>query len=190
MVLKPVFNPEHFYYLKQEIIKSDILLKHVDFDNSYDLIKGSKPSKPVRFNYVRGSREKDIIFGGGHVCLLSKNLIGELKEHGFTGWDTFNVSATGKNGVPLEGYVGLFINGKAGPVDHTYCKEILKPNPMGIMESVYVGPGFDPKTWDGSDIFSLEGTVQIIVSNEVKEIFEKFKTNNITFTNVKDYTRL
>lgn len=190
MVLKHVFNPENFYYIKQEIIKGDILFRHTDFENSFEFIKGSKPTEPVRFMHVKGSREKDVIIGGGKVLLLSNELIKDLRKHCFTGWDTYKVSATGKDGVPLEGYEGLFIEGTAGSVDLAYTKETLRPNPIGIMESVYVGPGFNPQTWDGSDIFSLENTITIIVSQQVKEVFEKFKTNNITFMRVTDYTRI
>lgn len=184
------FNPERFYYMSEEIVRGDLIFQHTDFDNSYNLLKGSKPVEPVRFKYKKGSRQKDVIIGGGQVFLLSIELIEELRKYNLKGWDTFKISTSGKEDSPLEGYEGLFITGTAGSVDRSFSKEILRPNAIGIMKPVYVGPGFDPLTWwDGSDVFSLDCTIQIIVSQQVKDIFKQFKTNNIRFTCVAEYSR-
>lgn len=171
------FNPDRFYYMSEEIVRGDLIFQHTDFDNSYNLLKGSKPAEPVRFKYKKGSRQKDVIIGGGQVFLLSIELIEELRKYNLKGWDTFKINASEKEGNPLEGYEGLFITGTAGSVERSFSKEILRPNAIGIMKPVYVGPGLDPLTWDGSDIFSLEGTIHIIVSQQVKDIFKQFKTN-------------
>ncbi|WP_157261239.1 hypothetical protein [Paenibacillus wynnii] len=162
-------------------------MKQTNFIEFHDLIKGNKPMEPVTFEYVQGSINKDIILGGGAVYLLSSQLIQALMEHNFTGWDTFKVEATGKDRVPIEGYEGLFITRTAGPFDYSFCQDKLMPNPRGIMIPAYIGMGFDPQTWDGSDIFSLQNTTHVIVSRQVQEVLRKFKTNSVNLIPLNDY---
>jgi hypothetical protein len=77
----------------------------------------------------------------------------------------------------IEGYQGLSALGRCGPVHHDAA--LLQPMaPGGEPVEGWRGLLFDPETWDGSDIFSPEGTAHLIVSQSVKHALEEAQASN------------
>ncbi len=54
-------------------------------------------------------------------------------------------------------------------------------------ESGIVGVSFDISKWDGSDIFLVDNFTGIpVVTQKVKDLLEKNKIKNVTFTSIKE----
>ena len=66
-----------------------------------------------------------------------------------------------KDGDRLQGYVGLSIRGRCGPIDDSLSERVPKQYPGGVFP-VLKGMYFDPATWDGSDVFTVKGRASFI----------------------------
>lgn len=160
-------------------------------ESTKQVMKGTEPPKtPVPFVYYRGSREKGILFGGISKCLIHESVIRVFKENQFTGWDTFPIEAYDKSNKKLEGYYGLFVKGRCGKIIDSWSPIEERPSPAGFMRPVKVGLYFEPDSWDGSDIFSPDGTTAIFVTKRVKETIERLKINTVIFENITETTRI
>ena len=69
---------------------------------------------------------------------------------------------------PKKKYFGFYLTHTAGPLLNK------KEASWGLAPKQ-----FDESTWDGSDIFNLEGTLVTIITERVKKILEKGKFTNL-----------
>ena len=150
------------------------------------------PPRPFRFVYASGSKPQDLI-GTGTVSLylLTVRVFEILKNVGPTGWQALPVEVSGRKGKPVDGYRCLAVTGRCGPVLWDKGRKIRKPPPVpqGRGYDAWVGLFFDTETWDGSDIFTPEGTTYKIVSKRVMEALTRAKVTNIKFTALTDFER-
>lgn len=84
--------------------------------------------------------------------IVSARVLQILREHGFTGWSTYPVTVFDKQGSALEGYAGLAITGRCGPVDIARSSIVLREYPGGWFP-MFLGRFFDLDSWDSSDLF-------------------------------------
>ena len=164
----------------------------VDMADTFSVIRCEiTPPKPVSARWHSGSKKPgDIIwttFAG--QLLLSERIVMLLGECGFTGWKTYDVNLAGHDGMSISGYYGLAIYGRCGPIDNDQSVKVPKQYPGGVFP-VWKGLYFDPKTWDGSDIFvpGDRGAWDFIL-REVKEALEKAKIRNVLLTPLDEVER-
>jgi hypothetical protein len=79
-------------------------------------------------------------------------LIELFRENHLTGWSTYAVEVYAKSGERVDGYHGLAITGRCGPVDLQASSIELVEYPGGWYPH-FRGHFFVPDTWDGSDWF-------------------------------------
>jgi len=172
------------FYLLSNAFKRGAL--HVDTTETIDQFRlGSgnvRVISPIVFEWQSGGRSYDLVgttYAG--LYLISKKFMDLLQVNKFTGWDTYPVCVTGKGGNQLQGYVGLIVNGKGGPMDRKRSKRILQPpqSPKGSPVEVWRGLYFDPIRWDHTDMFLLEKSLFKIVTKEVKEEIDKASLTNV-----------
>lgn len=149
-----------------------------------DLTRGTwTPSQPLRCNCEEGTRWVDLL-GTTHAVLriVSGSVIETFRANDLDGWDTYPVEISCKD-QNLAGYEGLIARGRCGPVHH---EEVLMPSfvPGGEPIEGSRGVYFDPATWDGSDIFSPEGTGLVIVTQRVKDALEHAGMENWSFVSL------
>jgi hypothetical protein len=86
-----------------------------------------------------------------------------------------------RDGEVLEGYHGLSIGGRCGPLDLQRSVEFAKPYPAGVFPA-YRGLFFPPESWDGSDLF-MPGDEMLFVFavDRVQKAFHKAKITNVAF---------
>jgi hypothetical protein len=112
----------------------------------------------VAAEWALGSRVPlDYILANNAVSrLISEKFAAALRASGCTGWSTFPVNLTGRNGEPLHGYSGLRVTGRCGPIQLERSREGMKDYPGGRFP-VYIGYYFEEGSWDGSDVFMPDG---------------------------------
>jgi hypothetical protein len=150
------------------------------------------PHEPLVCHRFLGSQPKDIVgMGYAILHLISDRMKGMLEEQAFTGWVTYPVEVYGKNGERIDGYNGLAITGRCGPIDDTRSVRVRRdpPVPGGEAYLAWVGLYFDPSTWDGSDFVLPEGTGFIIVTARVKEAIERAKVSNVRLERLTEVER-
>jgi len=161
--------------------------------NSWDISQGKvDPPSPCRFKRNCGTKPYDFMISGfAALDLLSPRTIRVLHAGQFSGWRSFPVQITGKKKVPIEGYEGLVVTGRCGPIDWSKAKKVRKPprSRRGRPYEVSIGMYFDPASWDGSDFFMPEGTTFCIVTEPVKASLEKEKITNVHFTSLTQFER-
>jgi hypothetical protein len=111
------------------------------FDSAFPLARGEATlDAPGRFTYDEGTRARDIV-GTTYppLKLVSDRLVGALA--GFTGWTTYPVELTGRDGEPLPGYHGFAVTGRL----------------------------VEPDDWDGSDVFVTGEGALTFVSEPVRD---------------------
>jgi len=192
-------NVFHSLYLFQEGrtrdgLRADPLDRYLEV--AQPLIYGELiPREPVRFlqsKNTKGSRLYDVIFTGyPSTKLVSERVTQTLSEAGFSGWSTFPISLSWKNGEEISGYSGLAVTGRAGVLDDERCPIVEELSPWtGKQIHSRKGYYFDPESWDGSDFFFPRGTTLMIVTERVKVLFEKSKFKNTAFQRLSEVSRV
>ena len=73
---------------------------------------------PAVFIHYRGRRWEDILgVGWPTLYVISEKIKNIFEKNNLTGWKTFPVEVLNKRKKKMEGYYGMSITGKCGPVD-------------------------------------------------------------------------
>lgn len=136
---------------------------------------------PVFFQHKYGTKLHDILDTGvAGLYLISNKLKEVLENNDLSGWKTFSIKILDKKENELDGYYGLSIIGRCGPIDYKKSDIIEKQlAPNGPKVKYYKGlhPGLDQ--WDGSDLFLPESYFGVILSPKAAEVLKKSKLTNI-----------
>lgn len=149
------------------------------------------PSKPVVFRHFMGGRPRDLVGSGDILHIMSERVISILRAGPFTGWTTYPIELYGKKGERIEGYHGFAVTGRCGRIQWRKGKKVRKPAPVpgGQPYDAWVGMYFNPKSWDGSDIFVPKGMTCTIMTEPVMQALAKAKVTNIDFTRLTEFER-
>jgi hypothetical protein len=153
-----------------------------------------QPEQPVVLRQADkgGSTPKDLVGTESvDIKLFSDRAIDVLRNGHFTGWKTYPVELFDRNGRRIPGYRGLAVSGRSGPIDpkrSAQFERISKLNPRRTIQ-VWRGLLFDPSSCDGSDMFQPMGTAFMLVTEPVKDAFEKAKITNVRFQKITEMER-
>lgn len=164
--------------------------KQPDFDH-HKLIEGNYEGIkfPVYLKHYLGTKKlRDILHTDFCAKLISEKLKNILEENHITGWKTYPIKLFYKRMIPIEGYYGLSVVGRCGPIDYSKSKIVKCVQPdIGYTFKAYKGLYIGLDKWDGSDFFFPEGTQHTIVTQRVVDILKDF-SKQIEFTNLADQT--
>jgi hypothetical protein len=151
-----------------------------------------RPSEPVRFTHAEGRTPHDLVgttYAG--LKLVSERFVGTLRDHGFTGWTTFPARVALKDGTELQGYSGLAVAGRCGPIDDGLSQKIMLPSPVpgGRSAPGLRGLCFPPDSWDGSDLFVAQGFIGIFMTEPVKDALKASAITNVEFHRLAEIER-
>jgi len=158
--------------------------------DSMALFRGlTQPVEPIPFHYNHGSVPSDLIMCGAPWFLLMSGPFRQVLEAGgFTGWSTYPVAPSGRKGVPIEGYLGLAITGRAGLPQWQLAERSTKRYvERGPEVPMLRGLHFDMETWDGSDMFVLGDKGYIIVADAVAKALTAARMRNVRLTRLSEY---
>ena len=110
------------------------------------------------------------------LYIISDRMKHLLEDNKITGWCSYPILLYDKKGNVISGYNGFSYTGRAKEVadlsEHTHTIRYDYGN-----SDITYGPSFSDETWDGSDIFMIEGVWAVIVTAKVMKIL---KDNKIT----------
>lgn len=160
---------------------------HVDvqeeIEEPWDVFRGSVvPKTPLTFHRHSCSKPMDRIASTWVALeLVSDRVVQTLRAGAFTGWSTYPVRVFGKDKREIPGYHGWSVTGRCGPIDRSLSQKIWADPTVPGGEASYKWKGllFDPRTWDGSDIFCPKGTTFTFVTERVRDALERAKLTNI-----------
>ncbi|HEY1685611.1 MAG TPA: hypothetical protein VGG19_12665 [Tepidisphaeraceae bacterium] len=149
------------------------------------LIRGEiTPDSPISYVEYMGSNLLDVI-GTAKVgrYILSERLFERFDKEGFTGWISYPVHITRKDGTLLEGYRGLSITGRCADWDPKSGELISEKLGGGLGDYLQVkGLYFNPSSYDGSDFFMFESRYFICITKRVRDVLLDMKATNIRLT--------
>jgi hypothetical protein len=148
---------------------------------------------PAVFIHYYGRRWEDILgVGAAALYVISEKIKNIFEKNNLTGWKTFPVEVLNKRKKKVEGYYGMSITGKCGPVDDS--KSEIVPyrtnNPSMLGEKAYKGYYIGLDKWDGSDFFIPEGVRRLIGSQKVADVFKENQIKRLKPVNLADVERL
>lgn len=187
------------YELNSKLLSSSLQvhpvgLKNITFNDGLDaqwhLILGdySQFKFPLRFHHAYGNKMTDILdTGWPGMYLISKFLKSTFIDQELTGWKTYPVEVFDNKGTKIEGYSGLSITGKTGPIDFTQS-EIVQQRLVahGPISKYYKGLYPKMEEWDGSDFFLANGYFGIIMTDRAASVFRKSRLSNVKVQPLED----
>jgi hypothetical protein len=188
----PLKTVEEFYLLFEAMLRGALHVQPQGIQSCYgDLFLGKYvPDEPIVCKRDIGSRAVDFV-SSTYACnvFMSQRFVDVLRAAETTGWGTYPVEVYGKDGQFMEGYHGLSILGRCGPVDFAKGRLEFRPPrvPNGKPYKVRVGFPFDLATLDGSDFFSPEGTYYIVVTQKARDALVSAKLTGLRIVPASEF---
>lgn len=188
---------EEFYLFGSKLVSTTfhaspqgLNIKGENVRNDHKLIKGdySGIDFPIIFQQgsYGGSKLYDILDTGfARLYLISDNMKNILLENKLTGWQTYSIMLFDRKHNRIDGYNGFSVTGKCGPI--YYKKNTLfekRHMPTTPLFNCYKGEYFDDKTWDGTDFFTPQNSLAIIITSKSAKILNNTKITNIRLHNL------
>ena len=169
------------------------LAPSADIPDPYQLLKGRPVAGPLVFSRARGRVWTDLIDTGLAVLyVLSERVLAGLSAERISGWARYEVTILARGAPPPCSYACLSVTGRCGPIDETLGMRVARMprSQQGSPVTVRRGEFFDVNTWDGSDIFSPEGTGYIFCTPRAKGCLEKLDPTNLELTPIAEIEQL
>ncbi len=187
-----------FYTFSEAFLDDAFRANAVDYDEDRQdaiFLGNLVPEKPERYERASGQKAYDFIgTTDGCSLLISERVVAGLREHEISGWSTYPLELRKgpfAAGSPMNGYRGLVITGRCGPLDRGRYETVIKPNASGKQMMKWArGLYFDEKTWDGSDLFVPAGTLMVLGTEKAKRMLATLEARNLTITRVTEVERL
>jgi hypothetical protein len=159
----------------KKLAESDNIVDH----DQVDLLQGKvRWDNPV-FKAKKGFQQFDFLETELPAILLcSQRVIQALTGHSITGWASTPVTVIEKGSGNKVTYHLLHVTKKSGPFNYAASEVISKQHAFVEIKGRY----FDATGTDGVDIFFVEKTIMKFVTDRFKDLAEKEKFTNVTFT--------
>jgi len=156
----------------------------VERDEAHNLLRATlRPQTPIGVRWFMGStRPGDFIWPNMvGPMIASERVIDALTAENVSGWSTYPVIVWNRDETIVNGYAGLSITGRCGPIEGHRSIPEPKQFPGGVF-TVYRGLYFDSASWDGSDLFlSSDGRLFVFAVQKVKDLFQRVGITGIAF---------
>jgi hypothetical protein len=165
----------NFYHIqsKDNLNRVAYLKTNLKYELLCEIADGKeRVHEPMRVNHLSGKKWPDFLTQSEVVLpFFSEKLVQILEQNGFSGWGKFEIEIENRPSEIETKYFGIFITGRCD----NNLKIIEKENCL--------------KNWDGSDIFKMEGTSTIFITERVKMVLteKKLKLSNIYIEDLDDY---
>jgi hypothetical protein len=161
----------------------------IGYDEVLELVGARKQrTEPVRARWISGGAKPLDVVGTTLAVplLISERVVRAFTASRFQGWTSVPVELRDKGGDVCPNYRLLCVGGRCGGVDNTRSAKVDRLQPGIGASPVWKGLYFDESTWDGSDVFTPEGTAFRLVVEPVKKAFEDARLKNASFTALSD----
>lgn len=146
------------------------------------------PSSVVEYRQSsKACRHDDLIGSSDAVSrIMSERTIDALDASGCTGWRKYEIKLEDADGRSIQGYSGIQIVGRSGPIDPSRARNGVIRMEGGVEYPSRLGLYFDTETWDGSDVFCPIGTTLFLVTNKVKTVIDELACTNVQLTSLAE----
>jgi hypothetical protein len=163
-------------------------------DRTFESWHGAQAhGRPVRLAVRERRKVGDVVTAGDiGEYLVSPRMLDVLTDEGLTGWSTYPVEVTGPTAEQLDGYLGLWITGRSGPIDDRLTERVILPPSVPGAPSMPHYKGFCPAagSWDGSDFFVPEDTRYTCVTSRVRDVLVSHRMVGVSFARMSEITLL
>ena len=159
-----------FYNFQWAQKKNEILVESLKEYDEQELKRGNLIiDTPFTVKVSEGKKFYDIVhLQDPFNFMISERIYKLLKAARLTGWSSYEIIIEGRN----EKYYGFQVLGR--------CGALKRPLESGFV----TGYEFEHTTWDGSDFFLPEGTLNLFCTEKAKEFFDTHKVTNISLENI------
>jgi hypothetical protein len=160
-----------------------------DFDPTELTLGERHPTAPLCLRRMSGSVPGDLMGTTfATVNLVSDRLVAVLRSVAQTGWSLFPAELRLRGDQPLTGYHGLSITGRTGPIKDDLALDTMLPPLVPGGEAVAGTRGwcFEPETWDGSDVFTPEGSAAFCVTEPVADVLRVSELTGLRLERMSD----
>jgi hypothetical protein len=182
---------QRFYVLQTAFRKGTLTACRKYSLDTYKFTRGElQVDSPIPFDWVNGNKFYDAIPCNVGEHLLHNRLFELLTRERITGFDSIPAAISFKDKV-IDDYSCLIVTGRVLVEDY-YKGEIIDKGPIvpgGSSVIIKKGIYFDENSWDHSDIFLLEETLYVIVTQKVKDLIDKLNLTNILLTDIAESER-
>lgn len=134
--------------------------------------------------YVKNKRKTDFLSTGGltNEYVATEKVIDILSTNNITGWKTYPVEVYDKNENYIGGYYGLSITGRCKAVKPS----LAEPWVDSYGEEMLIGLPLNLDTWDGADMFLLQGISCVFFTKKAVTAIKRNKLTNIYFKDISE----
>lgn len=161
-----------------------------DIGDAFRLVSGEyyAISFPVRFEQRSGKIFRDVLdTSRATLFLISDWMKTVLESNNLTGWKCFPITLFDKKGNEIQGYNGLSVKGRCGPIDFSKSEVVYKRVvPEGPITKYYKGKFIGLDEWDGSDFFLPKNNYGTIVTRRAAEVIKSNKLTNVCLKNLTE----
>lgn len=143
---------------------------------------------PVSFKQDQGKKFQDILdTARAFLFLISDRMKTVLEENNLTGWKCYPIRLLDKQGNKIEGYQGLSVTGRCGPIyvleSAAIYKRVVSEGPIC---KYYKGWHIGLDEWDGSDFFLPKRSYGMIVTAAAAKVIKSNKLTNVHLRNLAE----
>jgi hypothetical protein len=156
------------------------------------IVRGEyKHPSPVVLQRKKGTKYYDLLEAGYvGMYVISDRMKQLLEKEKIAGWSTYDVEVYGSMNERIDGYHGLAVSGRCGPLDNSKCERVTKQRDNGVAYQTWLGFYFDIDTWDKSDIFVPDGTIFKVVTEKFRSLVISNKLTNVSFDRLTEVERI
>lgn len=182
-------NYKDFFTFQDADIPGNIIQVSI-FSNNKKItpeLFSSDNSELTTFILKRGSKWADLLFTGWPGLYLASERVRDVL-----------IEATGVKFHPINildnklcdinvNYYRIQVLGKSGPLIKELSREEVTTRIVGGPEFIKkVGLYFTPGSWDGSDFFTPENTLNVFATSKIKNLVNKYKLTNVKMESITE----
>jgi hypothetical protein len=176
---------DHLYRVKDpfnnRFFRGRVRFPH-HLDRNALLTGESEVTAALTVGHAEGRTLADIVWTDNvAVVLISERLAAAFRAASFSGWSAYPVRVEAEGAK--DQHVGLTITGRCGPLDYTRGEWVRKDDEPGrLLRGLF----FDERSWDRSDFFLPAGTLNMLVTERVRDCLQREKIKNVRCERLSD----
>lgn len=170
------------FFLLQQPYSNNVFLGMTTADGDYDVMMRALhgeavPGSPIRIAHHIGRVLQDLVWVSMNI-LVHQRILDILTDAQLTGWSTYPVELTGRQGESIPGYHGLIVTGRCAGLlnDRAHSELVYQELPGGRFPRYR---GLHVEGWDGSDFFVTPGQGHMVLSEKAAAVLRQSDATNV-----------
>jgi hypothetical protein len=180
------------YYLTEGYCHNAVRVRRATDTQPISAVNGASDGQEHVFQVYAGKKFYDIIGTTSALeILISSKFADIIRSSDFQGYNLSSVKIHMPDENRRDDYFLLSIYGHCGALNDNDTNTFFIENEGGIGKTeYYTGFLFDPDSWDGSDLFSPDGSELYFVTESVKLAIDRARLTNVSLRYILHCPRL